>query len=577
MVSCLTYRLVVTFAEVAEKEVMFRQSSNRNSLDKGSMVKRVLQIAFLLAVVVWLLNRINKNEYAGDQINDDQEYVDFGRKGKAGSENVIVINGQATDFYDISETIEAGGRAEAFGQHTEEKNEDESFGKEQEESQKNISDTDQTETQEEQFGNKDGNDDSGISNRDVAVGNEMSTSEMDALRLPSQRNSENSHDPNEGENLGVNSLQQNELIISDGSKSDTEEEITSDEERIFSSQNQLEGDREVDEIEKETIDSNGGVKSETEISSENSFEVEKETTKTNGGDKFEADGSNILEDTTANPSPDDASFSLPDNENNEVSINNESSDKVTLDSQGDISTHSEATEHHNLQNVSSDTRTEDGATNLPNTTEEKVPVIPTDNEVPKREAVEFQDNSVTKAEVTNDDPSVEEINTESNDKLPVTSVADHAENVELPVFEKALERDAVDSNGDNASDSGRNDFKEEKMDLETNKEDTTSEPQNAGDSFSLGTNSQTSSASEAGNSSHNNENILQIPTNEVPKADAQNSQVDDFSKGENSRNIEDTTELNPKEETNTELGNNDASSGGGDNADSWKEGGKDSE
>lgn len=41
--------------------------------------------------------------------------------------------------------------------------------------------------------------------------------------------------------------------------------------------------------------------------------------------------------------------------------------------------------------------------------------------------------------------------------------------------------------------------------------------------------------------------------------------------------FEDTTEPNPKEETNSESGNNDASSGGGDNADSWKEGGKDSE
>ncbi|CAL9180208.1 unnamed protein product [Musa hybrid cultivar] len=566
------------FIEVAEREVMFRQSSNRNSLDKGSMVKRVLQIALLLAVVVWLLNRINKNEYAGDQINNDQEYVDFGRKGKAGSENVVVINGQTIDFDDISETNEAGGQAEAFGQHSEEKNEDESFGKEQEESHKNISDTDQTETQEEQLGNKDGNDDSSISNRDVTLGNEMSTSEMDALRLPSQRDRENSQDPNEGENLGDDSLQRNKLVTLGRSKNDTEEEITFDEERIFGSQNQLEGDGKVDEIENKTIGSNGGVESENEISSENSFEVEKETTETNGGGKFQTDGSDSLEDTTANPSSDDTSFSLPNNENNEVSINNEPSDKITLDSQGDISsTHSEATEHHTMQNVSSDTKTEDEATGLPNTTEEKVPVIPTDSEVPKREAVEFQDTSVTKAEVTDDDPSVEETNTESDDKLPVTSVADHAENVELPVFDKALERDAADSSGDNASDSGRNDFKEEKMDLESNKEDATSEPQNAGDSFSLGTNSETSSASEDGNSSHNNENILQIPTNEVPKADAENSQVDDFSKGENSRNIEDTTEPNPKEETNSELGNNDASSGGGDNADSWKEGGKDSE
>ncbi|URE45361.1 hypothetical protein MUK42_01718 [Musa troglodytarum] len=550
---------------------MFRQSSNRNSLDKGSMVKRVLQIALLLAVVVWLLNRINKNEYAGDQISIDREHVDFGRKGKAGSENVVVINGRTIDFDDTSETNEAGRQAEAFGQHSEEKNEDESFGKEREESQKSFADADQAETQEEQLGNKDGSDDSSVSNRDVAVGNERSTSELDALRLPSQRHSENSQDPNEGEKLGDDSLRRNELLTLDRSKIDTEEEITFDEERIFSSQNQSEGDGKVDEIEKETIDSDGGVKSETEISSENSFEVEKEATETNGGDKFETDGSNSLEDATTNPSSGDASFALP---NNEVSINNESSGKTTLDSQGDVSTRSEATEHHTVQNGSSDTRTGDEATNLPNTTEEKVPVMPTDNEVAKREAVESRDTSVTKAEVTDDDPSIEETNTESDDKLPVTSVADHAENVELPVFDKALERDAVDSNGDNASDSGRNDFKQEKMDLESNNVEL---PQIAGDSVGLGTNSETSSASEAGNSSLNNENILQIPATEVPKADAENSQVDDFSKRENSRDVEDTTELNPKEETKSELGNNDASSVGGDNADSWKEGGKDSE
>ncbi|CAL9100949.1 unnamed protein product [Musa textilis] len=273
---------------------MFRQSSNRNSLDKGSMVKRVLQIAFLLAAVVWLLNRINKNEYAGDQISIDREHVDFGRKGKAGSENVVVINGRTIDFDDTSETNEAGRQAEAFGQHSEEKNEDESFGKEREESQKSFADADQAETQEEQLGNKDGSDDSSVSNRDVAVGNERSTSELDALRLPSQRHSENSQDPNEGEKLGDDSLRRNELLTLDRSKIDTEEEITFDEERIFSSQNQSEGDGKVDEIEKETIDSDGGVKSETEISSENSFEVEKEATETNGGDKFETDGSNSL-------------------------------------------------------------------------------------------------------------------------------------------------------------------------------------------------------------------------------------------------------------------------------------------
>ncbi|RRT71192.1 hypothetical protein B296_00020750, partial [Ensete ventricosum] len=51
----------------------------------------------------------------------------------------------------------------------------------------------------------------------------------------------------------------------------------------------------------------------------------------------------------------------------------------------------------------------------------------------------------------------------TSDQLTVTSVADDTKNAELPVINEALEKDAVESPGNIASDAGNNGPEEEEM------------------------------------------------------------------------------------------------------------------
>ncbi|KAJ8457926.1 hypothetical protein OPV22_030852 [Ensete ventricosum] len=567
-----------------KRVVMFQQSSSRNSQNRGSKVKRLLQMALLLSVVVWLVNRVNKNEYAGgDQMNLYQEDdVDFGRKGKAGSENVIIIEDQGTNSDETPETSEAGDQVDSSDQHTEDKN-NESSNKEQGKSVQVISNTSQTETQEERLSDKDDNVDSITNSRDSARSNDMSADKEDMLQLPSERSSKNVLDQNDGENIEQIPVQQNKPAAQDQTKHDTGEAITSDEERPLNSKNELKG---CFEVEKEAIDLDGGVQSDTEGS-----------------------GSNSLEDTTNSANSGDSSISLSKEEKG-ISTDDISTEKNTFDSQGDISTDAETTGHHTLETVSSDEKTEGEAVNLPGSTEEKELMMPTNSEVPKGEAVEYKDNSNLESEATGNSPLVEETSTESDDKPTVTSVVVDIKDVELPDANEALERDAVESSGDNASDAGSNNAKEEKMDSRSSEDapeskgdgasdtqdagrndaqeektesfanedaserkgDDTSEVQDAGDKSSLGTSSETKPTEEAENSSRNNEDNSEIPTDEIVNVAAEESQGNDSSKEEeNTSNtvFEDTTETNPKEETTSGLGK--------EKADSEKEGGKELE
>ncbi|CAL9097711.1 unnamed protein product [Musa textilis] len=613
--------------DLIKRVVMFQQSSSRHLQNRGSKVKRLLQMALILSVVVWLINHVNKNEYGGgDQINLYQEDdVDFGRKGKAGSENVIIVEDQGTNSDETPETSEAGDQADSSDQHAED-NKNESSNKEQEESIQVISNTSQTGTQEERLGDKDDSVDSITNSGDSAISNDMSADKEDMLQLPSERSSKNVLDQNDGENTEQIPDQQNKPATQDQAKHDTGEATTSDEERTLNSKNELKGGEITGEVEKEATESHGGVKLESESSSKNSFEVEKEALDLDRGVKSETEGSGAssLEDTTNNANSDDSSLSLSKEENG-ISTDDVSTEKNAFDSQGDISTDAETTGHHTLENVSSDKNTEGEAVDLPSSTEEKELMMPTNSEVPKGEAVEYKDGSNLKSEATEDSPLVEETNTESDDKLMVTSVVDDIKDVELPDTNEALERDAVESSGDDASDAGSNNAKEEKMDSRSSedapeskgdgasdaqdtgrndaeeekteswsnedalepKADDTSEVQDAGNKSSLGTSSESKPTEEAENSSHNNEDSSEIPTDEIVNVAAAESQGNESSKGEentsesqghdsskveeNTSNtvFEDTTETNPNEETTSGLGN--------ENADSEKEGGKESE
>lgn len=99
---------------------MFQRSSSLNSHNKGSKIKTVIQISLLLTVIAWLVNHISKNAHAGgDELNLDQgQEIDFGQKGIAGSENVMVTDSEvgrkeAVEFPDNNTSL-----AEATGDNT---------------------------------------------------------------------------------------------------------------------------------------------------------------------------------------------------------------------------------------------------------------------------------------------------------------------------------------------------------------------------------------------------------------------------------------------------------------------------
>ncbi|KAG0503552.1 hypothetical protein HPP92_003624 [Vanilla planifolia] len=82
---------------------MFHPSSIRNNRSKSSNVKKALQVVVLLFVSCWLLYQVKhylekRTEYTvkdESKLSKEVEEVSLGRKGDAGSENVVIIDANA--------------------------------------------------------------------------------------------------------------------------------------------------------------------------------------------------------------------------------------------------------------------------------------------------------------------------------------------------------------------------------------------------------------------------------------------------------------------------------------------------
>ncbi|KAG6497669.1 TNF receptor-associated factor family protein DDB_G0272098-like [Zingiber officinale] len=617
---------------------MFQQSSSRNSHNKESKVKRGIQITLLLVVAIWLLNQFSKNEYTETvHINfDPEEDIDFGRKVKAGSENVIIIDGQKSDFDETG-----GDQVEAFGQYNEEKNENESFSKEKEESQEDILNTSHTEINE-QLNSKDESDYL-RNNKDVIRG--TTNDKDDVLELPGQTDSVSSMDQNEGKHAEDNSDHGNELVTLDRAKEDTIKEITSQEERLLSSKDQSDGRVNTEKVEKETInlneevnletegssyassevdkesvDPHEDVKLEAEINSENNSEVESETVDIHGETKLETEGNGENNSEVEKELIDADAENKLETEGN--SDSNSEVEKETIDTHGETKLETEGSSENNSE-VGNETietlgetklETEGSSENNPEVANETIETL---GET-KLETDSSRGNGSEVEKETIGSQGEVELGTVGNSENSLDDTTDiantHDGSISLPKEESEVSTDkesidAVQFLDEHASDGVKNDA-EEKEDSKSNEDalesklDSISEDQNAG--------------TESGKSSDNNEN-LENPSmknnaeeekvNSKSNQDAFESKGDITSEDQNAGNengnssnnndnlensaveggnfstqkntgdtiFEDTTEPKPKEETISEFGNDNASTGRNVNPESSSQGAKDTE
>ncbi|XP_020587666.1 dentin sialophosphoprotein-like [Phalaenopsis equestris] len=169
---------------------MFHYSSSRNHRSKGSNVKKILQVTVLLAVACWLLyqvkhSREKKIEFAGNderKLSDGGEEVSLGRKGDAGSENVIIIDTSSQGSDESTEIKQDEAKQDSSDSNTEEKSKKISHNPELDDSKESNSINGEKESSLEEHSD--------------------SHNGAETLHLPNERERENSSDQNENSNEG---------------------------------------------------------------------------------------------------------------------------------------------------------------------------------------------------------------------------------------------------------------------------------------------------------------------------------------------------------------------------------------
>lgn len=587
----------------------------------------------LLAIAVWLLYQIKhsydkKTEYArtdDKKLSKGDGDVFLGRKGKAGSENVIIIDMHEGNFDESIETKEArGGQADAVDWQTEEKVGGDALSNDHEESQEGITNSSNTESQQEKQGNEDVNADSDINGGDEATNNGLSEGIEEVLRLPSQRDSDNSLDQNENRNGVDDSLEQNELpkdihivrnFTLDGAKSDDGEATSSNKETIMSSTNPTEiGENTIQvsepgETGKDLSDnalagtagsSSSLPEDQSNMEISNNDEVhERETVESQGADSgAEITGNNTIEDSTTDARSDDES--LPSEQNNAASTNPETFERDMVESQRDNTAEAETTENHSMVTANTDARSEEELANPSISIEGNNVVMPDSNEASKREAFESQVDNASGSNTSEE----EKTDIKSGDELAKLSLADEQNNMQTN--NEGSKREELESSGDNASDAeitAKNASGEEKTDPTSTDElanlsvannvDKIAKPDDTEDAKAEAIESQGGNASEAektdnslaeaktettseddvANSSQSDEqNNSQIPVNKTSYVEAVESQGDGASEAQStSDTVLKDADIHPDSiETSSESGSNGTTDAG-------QEGGTDSE
>ncbi|KAG1335321.1 protein FYV8-like [Cocos nucifera] len=447
---------------------MLLQSNSRNQRSKGSKVKNIVQVTLLLALAIWLLYQIRRShdknngytENDGNELSNGAEDIHLGRKAKAGSENVIVIDNHVENFEETSETKEAGGgQDDALKQYPDDKGEEAIPNKGHEESLEDITDTETIGSKQEQQGSEDNNADSHINGGDKGAGNGTGEAIEEVIRLPSQKDTDDPFDQNGNRDGRDDSIEENVLpkddhvvenFLLNGATSDNEEATSSDEEGLSTSQTET---SEIAKLDSEHLEMGGELsdkampeaegssnssliedQSNADVSTNDDFhkKVEVESEGTTAADA-EISSRNEVGDAKTDVGSDEehSGLSLPSEENDAVSINNETPERKIVEFQGD-NTGAEKTEER-------DTRSEDEVTNSPDSAEDNIVVMPANKENPETEAVESQVNSIPEA--VTDANSSEDAGTDtgSDDQLAKSSLASEQNNV------------VAESHGDKAS------------------------------------------------------------------------------------------------------------------------------
>lgn len=453
--------MVLNIAEIVQVSMMLLQSNSRNQRSKGSKVKNIVQVTVLLAVAIWLLYQIKRshdknNEYAendGNEFSNGDGDIHLGRKAKAGSENVIIIDNHVENFEETSETREAGGgQDDAHNQHPDEKGEEAIPNKEYEESREDIADTKTTGRKHEQHGSEDNNADFHINGGDEGAGNGTGEAIEEVIRLPSQKDTDNSLDQNGNRDGRDDSIEENVLpkddhvvenFLLNGATIDNGEATRSDEEGLSTSQTLLSeiaklnsehletvgelSDKSMPEAEGSSNSSLIEYQSNADVSTNDDFhqkeEVESEGTIASDA---EISGRNEVGDAKTDVGSDEehSSVSLPIDENDAVSTNNETPERITVESEGD-NTGAGKTEE-------GDTRSEDEVTNSLNSAEDNNEVaMPANKETPKMEAVESQGNSILDAVADTNSFKDAGTDTGSDDELAKSSLASEQNKLEV--------------------------------------------------------------------------------------------------------------------------------------------------
>ncbi|XP_072985516.1 uncharacterized protein [Typha latifolia] len=466
-------------------------STSRSQRNKGSNVKKILQVALLLGVVIWLLYQVKhshdkKNEYEEKRIRMGDDDVFSGRKEKAGYERNVNLDNHDSHFDEIFKSEETnGGQPDDFEP---EKDGENVFVKETEELQEgDVTNILNQEHEQEQIGYGD-HTDSNI-NDGHEVNSEGTREDPEgALRLDSQRNGINFSDQSESTNGEDGSLEENEHQGDEN----VVQNSTFDKEN---SDNTEEGSVNDEVHEREGIDSQGSISSKSDIM---------------GIDTAE-DAKNIV------------SFS---DEEGPASTNDENAQRDTDESRGDTTPNSETTEQLTMEAAKTNPRSVEEVTTASGLEQDDI-AKPANNETAKGETVESQiditsedhtdtgsDNELSKLPFGNDQENLEM--TTNSEVLDLKSVHSEGQNATIAEDVSNLKDDKVERTADGVTTAGeavRSDVEKvgnnppEETKTEESSVDGTSEVEKVGNNPPEETKTDESSVDGAANSSDKNEQI----------------------------------------------------------------------
>lgn len=429
-------------------------------------------------------------EYSGTgntKLNTGNVDAYLGRKGRAGSENVIVLDTHEVITDESVETKENGGSQADFVDG------EENLKKESEESQEDGS---VEEKQQEKLGNEDDNADSHVRDGDDAVNNGASNEKEEVLDLPGQEG-DNSLHQSDHRDVVDDSFERDGLpkdnniahsVTTDEVKNDDSQAASSDDQTIENSDNQTEISENLNEG-SEHSEAGGETAGNTTIddaktdaiADDESHSNEQKDAASTNTETFERE---IIETQSNNTAEGDTTVALPtETANAETELNKELADP-SVSTEGDSVVMPDSNDTTKPDEFGSQT---DNASGNNISEEEKVekisdekPFVADDQKNTQREEVGAQGDNVSDAEITANNASEEE-----------KTDANNVEKIAMPVDTEDSRVEAIETQEGQASDAENTDTTLAEAKAETTSEDevaNSSQNDNAQDNSQISTN-----------------------------------------------------------------------------------------